>query len=98
MKLCFVRFTLARVKDPRKHQANQFHVPRIEPEDMETVNTRLRADQVFSITAALASMSPPLVKTLVGVNGIGEFMVCETPEEVAAELESALLKNMGSDA
>lgn len=90
----FVTLTLVRVKNPLQFQpdpSNPF-TRRREPraEDMETVNTHLRTDAIFSVTSCLASISPPLANTLVGVNGIGEFMVMETRAEVLAAIEGTL--------
>lgn len=92
----FVTLTLVRVKDPRAEN-NPFGRQRLGPEDMETLNLDLRVDSVFSIAAAHATMSPPLVNALVGVRSVGEFMVAETREEVRALLSEVLDQQRGMD-
>jgi hypothetical protein len=80
----FVQLTLVRVKDPAELQKQQerYGQRRPKPEEMETVMVDVCANQVFSICPALDGVSPPLVLSLVGVNGIGEFNVAESCERV----------------
>jgi hypothetical protein len=91
VKPFLIALTLVRVKDPEKLRRRQEQFGLVLPKayEVETVLTNLRGDQIFSVTPALAAFVPPGAQTLVGVNGIGEFMVTESVEDVLLKLTGA---------
>lgn len=79
----FLTFTLVRFKRPQDFDPrNPFRSTEVDLGDLEHVNVRIRPEEIVCITATVPSMAPPGAKTLIGVKGIGEFLVAETPEEV----------------